>query len=117
MLPVRARARQPSLVVAVVLSVLVALGACQPSSRAATGLILAVQTEGTAVTSFTLRTGAGEVLTFRVGQLELDGGAFAASHLSEHVATSEPVAAEYTLEDGVRVAHRLVDAAGPRSSP
>ncbi len=107
----------PATVPVVLLAAILAVGACQPPNRAVTGVVLALQTEGTAVTGFTLRSDAGEVLQFRIGKLELTGGGFAASHLPEHAVTLEPVAVEYTLEGGERVAHRLVDAIGPSASP
>ena len=45
-----------------------------------------------------------------MGPLELDGGAFPAGHLREHMALNQPVAVAYREEDGERVAYRLVDA-------
>jgi len=69
------------------------------------------------VTGFILRADGGELLQFRVGQLELEGGTFSASYLAERSATLEPVAVEYTLAGGGRVAHRLVDTIGLPPSP
>ena len=62
------------------------------------------------VTGFTLRTQQGETIVFVIGTLELDGVAFAASHLVEHAVTLQPIAVAYRVRDGKNVAHRLVDA-------
>lgn len=86
------------------------LAACGPTDSSAVGIVVAIEPSGSEATAFTLRTGAGEILGFVVGALELDGGAFAASHLRDHLATSQPMAVGFRVEGGTRVAHRLVDA-------
>jgi hypothetical protein len=87
------------------------VAACGPGDASAVGVVVAIDPATTLeVTGFTLRTGSGETLAFAVGPVELDNGAFPASHLREHLATSQPIAVAYRMEDGMRVAHRLVDA-------
>jgi hypothetical protein len=92
----------------VALAVLVA--ACG-SDQSAAGVVVDVESTGPGqVAGFVLRTATGEQLDFAIGKLELDATAFPAVHLQEHLATSAPIAVSYRIEDGERVAHRLVDA-------
>ncbi|MEX1173520.1 MAG: hypothetical protein WEG56_13015 [Chloroflexota bacterium] len=87
------------------------LTACGPAPQTAAGFVVDVKsTSLTQIDSFTLRTPEGEELLFRVGPLELEGGAFPAGHLREHMALAQAVAVAYRLEDGERVAYRLADA-------
>lgn len=84
---------------------------CASATQSAAGIVVAVEQESlTDIRSFTLRTETGEVLTFRVGALDLSSGAFPANHLREHMATASAVAVAYTEVGGERVATRLVDA-------
>lgn len=90
---------------------LLLLGACGQAAKTEDGFVIDVKaTSLTEIESFTLRTPEGEELLFRVGPLELDGGAFPAGHLREHLALAQPVAVAYHEENGERVATRLVDA-------
>lgn len=92
-------------------AVTIALVGCGPASQTAAGFVIDVRSESvTEVASFTLRTPEGEELIFSVGPLELDGGAFPAGHLREHMALGQPVAVGFVVQDGDRVASRLVDA-------
>lgn len=102
-----------ALAAALALGVLVA--GCGDPGRSAAGIVVAVDAPAGEVTGFTLRTQQGEVIVFVIGELESDGAAFAASHLTEHAVTLQPIAVGYRLVDGANVAHRLVDApwAGP----
>lgn len=87
------------------------VGACRPQPTTAAGFIVDVKSSSiTQVDSFTLRTPEGARLLFRVGPLELDGGAFPAGHLREHMALGQAVAVAYREEGGERVAFRLADA-------
>ena len=98
-------------VITLVAIVALALAACGPTPRTAAGFVIDVQsTSLTKVDSFTLRTQDGQELVFRVGPLELDGGAFPAGHLREHMAMAQAVAVAYREENGDRVAYRLADA-------
>lgn len=95
----------------VVLAAAVIAGACGPQPATAAGFVIDVQSSSlTQVDSFTLRTPEGAELVFRVGPLELDGGAFPAGHLREHMALAQAVAVAYREERGERVAIRLADA-------
>ncbi len=47
------------------------------------------------VTGFTLRTQQGETMRFDIGELEIDGAAFAAAHLVEHAVTLQPISVGY----------------------
>jgi hypothetical protein len=95
----------------VVLLSILAIAACGPAPKTAAGFVIDVQsTSLTEITSFTLRTGKGEELVFRVGTLDLSGGAFPGTHLREHMITNQPVAVAFDLVGDDRVASRLVDA-------
>ena len=86
-------------------------GACAPPTNTATGIVVAVeQASLTDVRSFTLRTETGDMLAFRIGDLDLAEGAFPPNHLREHMATATPVTVTYTGGDTDRLAVRLVDA-------
>lgn len=88
----------------------VAIG-CGPPTKTAVGIVVEVdQASLTDIRSFTIRTTSGDLLTFRVGRVDLSAGAFPPNHLREHMATASAVAVAYTEADGDRVAIRLVDA-------
>lgn len=96
--------------IAVIALAAMAVG-CGPATKSAAGIVVAVdQASLTDIRSFTLRTEKGEMMKFRIGALDLSGGAFPANHLREHMATASAVAVAYTEEGGERVAMRLVDA-------
>jgi hypothetical protein len=61
------------------------------------------------VDRFTLRTGDGQVLDFKVGLLDLTGGGLPAPHLREHLVSGIPIAVDFRTENGERVAVRYVD--------
>lgn len=90
-------------------------GACGEPPRAAAGIVVALDASGGSITGFTLRTPEGQLISFVVGELELDEPAFAASHLTEHAVTLQPIAVAYRVVEGRNVVHRMVDApwAGP----
>lgn len=91
--------------------VAIVLAACGPAPRTEAGFVVDVKsTSLTEIQSFTLRTQAGQELVFKVGALELDGGAFPAGHLRQHMALNQAVAVAYREEGDARVAYRLVDA-------
>jgi hypothetical protein len=78
--------------------------------QTATGVVVRVDAQSlTDVRSFDLRTADGEVLTFRIGQLDMTPPGFNPQHLSVHAATAEPVVVTYEERNGERVAVRLVD--------
>lgn len=92
-------------------AIAVTVAACGPAPKTVEGFVVDMKsTSLTQVDSFTLRTPEGTELVFRVGALELDGGAFPAGHLREHMALNLAVAVAYREEIGERVAYRLVDA-------
>ncbi len=113
-LGMRPRRRGARLVACVLATVLVA-GACGDPGEAAAGIVIALDASDGRVSGFTLRTPEGEMIPFEVGELEVDGTAFAASHLTEHAVTLQPIAVAYRVVDGRNVVHRMVDApwAGP----
>lgn len=77
----------------------------------AAGIVTDVRSQSvTDVEEFTLRTSDGQSLKFRVGPVELDGGAFPPGHLREHMALAQPMAVAFRMVDGERVAYRLADA-------
>lgn len=109
----RTTARLGSLLLAAALAV----GACGDPGKSAAGLVVAVDAPAGEVTGFTLRTQQGETIPFVIGTLEVDGAAFAASHLVEHAVTLEPIAVGYRVRDGKNVVHRMVDAPWAAPSP
>jgi hypothetical protein len=80
------------------------------------GVVIAVDAVGLGqVRGFTLRPAdAGFAFTFTLGNLE-NAAEFSPSHLTEHMASSEPIRAWYHLESGLPVVYRLEDAT-PRST-
>lgn len=99
------------LAVLAVLALTTFLVACGSGSATAVGIVTHVESRSlTEVDGFTIRTEDGTFMTFRIGILELDAGAFAASHLHEHLATAQPIAIAYRIEPGGNIAYRLVDA-------
>lgn len=94
-----------------VLGAMAGLIACGPSRATTAGFVIDMKsTSLTVVESFTLRTPEGVEQVFQVGSLELDGGAFPAAHLREHMALAQPIAVAWVEQDGERVAIELVDA-------
>jgi len=106
------RAPRPRATVLAALAVgaMLAAGGCGDPGKAAAGIVVAVDAPAGQVTGFTLRTQQGESIAFVIGTLELDGAAFAASHLVEHAVTLQPIAVAYRIRDGENVVHRMVDA-------
>ena len=97
--------------IAAVLAVLVVSGCGGKAAETATGIVIGVhQTSPVAVQGFTLRQSDGTQLDFRIGQLQIDAGSFNAGHLLVHEITGLPITVAYHLENGQRVAFRLVDA-------
>jgi hypothetical protein len=105
------RIRTAGMRFAAILVLAVALAACGSSGHVAQGIVTGITPDGpVGVARFEIRTTDGATLDFRVGTLELDGGAFPAEHLGEHRLTAQPVAVSYRDEDGELVAYRLEDA-------
>jgi len=80
------------------------------------GVVLAIDSSGLSqVHGFTLRTAAGQVLSFTLGNLE-NPTAFPPGHLAEHQANALPVRVYFVADgSGALVVYRLEDA--PRASP
>ena len=92
---------------------------CSPgpgAGRAATGVVIAIDSSGGAVRGFTLRADDGHTFAFTIGQLETGGEAFPASHLVAHAVSLEPIAVAYREEGSALVAYRLTDAPGASPS-
>jgi hypothetical protein len=108
------------------LAALAALAACGPSASPSPatidglppspvdGLVLSVDSSGlTQVHGFTLRTTAGDVLHFAVGNLE-NPTQFPPGHLAEHQANALPVRVYYVPgPEGALLVYRLEDAVSP----
>jgi hypothetical protein len=105
----RRRAR-PGLAIVAWLAIAVALSGCAAASTSATGVVIALDSTGGQVSSFTLRTSGGTVIPFSIGTLETDGDAFPASHIAVHAATLGPITVDYREEGGRNVVYRMVDA-------
>ena len=81
-----------------------------PDTTAVDGVIVAVDSAGLSdVRGFSLRRPGGEILIFRLGELE-NGAQFPPGHLAEHQATAAPVRVWYRMEGSERFAVRLEDA-------
>lgn len=79
------------------------------------GVVLTIDSSGLSqVHGFTLRTAAGETLTFTLGNLE-NPTAFPPGHLAEHQANALPVQVYFVPGPSGLVVYRLEDA--PRASP
>jgi len=97
-------------VIAVALAVVAANLIGGPGRRVETGIVVGVQSTGlTSVQGFSIRTGDGRTVDFRIGNLE-NGASFPPGHLAEHRVTLVPVRVTYVDEDGGHVAVRLEDA-------
>ncbi len=76
------------------------------------GVVTSVDSSGLAsVSGFTLRTGDGRTFEIRIGTLE-NGAEFPPGHLSEHIATAEPVKVSFRVDGTELVAYRIEDAGG-----
>jgi hypothetical protein len=95
---------------ALAISVALAVAACGPADMTAAGVVIAVDAPAGQVNGFTLRTTDGQVMSFVIGTLETDAGAFPAFHLAVHAATLQPIAVAYRVEDGRNVVYRMADA-------
>jgi hypothetical protein len=74
------------------------------------GVVVSVDSSGLAdVHGFVLRASGGFAFDFVLGPLE-DPTQFPPGHLSEHLATSQPVRVYFLVQDGERVVYRLEDA-------
>jgi hypothetical protein len=74
------------------------------------GIVTSVDSSGlTQVKGFTLRSVAGEDLTFVMGTLE-NGDEFPPGHLAEHMASADPILVFFRPTDGKLVVYRLEDA-------
>jgi len=75
-----------------------------------TGIVVAVDSAGLGqVRGFTVRGDGGYAYVLQLGALE-NATEFSPSHLTEHMATSQPIRAYYRLENGVPTVYRLEDA-------
>ena len=113
----RPRRWRATILVSLLVGAAIGVGACGDPGKAAAGLVVAVDAPAGEVTGFTLRTQQGETIPFVIGTLEIDGAAFAASHLVEHAVTLQPIAIGYQVRDGRNVVHRMVDAPWAAPSP
>lgn len=77
------------------------------------GVVVAVDSAGLGqVRDFVLRLPDASTITFTLGPLE-NATEFSPSHLTEHLASSEPIRVSFRLENGSPVAYRLEDAPPP----
>ena len=74
------------------------------------GIVIAVDSQGLGqVRGFTLRGEGGVDYALQLGRLE-NPTEFSPSHLTEHMASSQPIRAFYRLENGLPTVYRLEDA-------
>jgi hypothetical protein len=98
------------LLIAAVAAVVVIASTAGTPTHTETGLVVDVEASGlTDVRGFTIRTGDGRTVVFRIGVLE-NGAQFPPGHLLEHVATGVKVVVTYRQEGGELVATRIDDA-------
>ena len=108
--PRRRRVAAIGVAAALLFTIALTVIACGDSGKTAAGVVIALDAPGGQVTSFFLRTTDGQILSFDIGVLDTDGGAFPASHLAVHAATLGPIAVAYRVEGGRNVVYRMVDA-------
>lgn len=83
-----------------------------PQTTFVEGVVVAVDSAGLGdVRGFTLRRVGGEMIEFRLGELE-NPTEFPPGHLAEHQATAVPVRVWYRMEGAELYAVRLEDAGG-----
>jgi len=100
-----------SFTIVAVLSMALAVGACDDGALVVRGIVIDVQQSSVAhVEGFTLRTDAGEVLHFVIGDIPADGGSFPAVHLHDHLASAQPIAVRYAVKGDQLIVLRLADA-------
>ncbi len=95
------------------LALSVLLGCAAPQTQTASGVLLDVVSPGIQqVTSFTLRTDAGEELKFVTAADFNAGGAhlMTPGHMRQHMALADPVTVTYRQENGTFVALSATDA-------
>lgn len=81
-----------------------------PPTSPVVGVVIAVDSPSLGqVKGFVLRLPDASTVTLTMGPLE-NATQFSPSHLTEHMATSQPVRAFFVLDDGVPVVYRLEDA-------
>ena len=98
--------------VAAVAVIAIVLASGLGDDRVETGVVVAVDAHGlTDVRSFSLRTGDGRTIDFRVGRLQ-NATEFPPAHLSVHLSDGVPVRVTFEMDGSQRVAVRLED--GPR---
>jgi hypothetical protein len=86
-----------------------ACSAAPPPSSPIDGVVVGVDSEGLGrIRSFSLLS-AGTTYELQLGDLE-NAPEFSPSHLSEHLASSEPIRAWFRVTGGVEVVFRLEDA-------
>lgn len=122
--PLRAARRvvRPAGPIATILAIAFLVGACgaapsngqasgsAPPASPVDGVVLSIDSGGlTNVHGFTLRTAAGEILTFKLGTLE-NPIQFPPGHLADHEANALPVRVYFVASNGTLVVYRLEDA-------
>ena len=87
------------------------LAGCDEDVLVVRGIVMAVQQSSPAqVQGLTLRSDAGQVLVFEIGELESGGGSFPAVHLRDHLASASPIAVRYVVKGERLIVIRLADA-------
>lgn len=112
--PAPGRARIVLLIAAVATIVAVAFGAATilggPGRQVETGIVIAVQaTSLTNVEGFSIRTGDGRTVAFRITSLE-NAATFPPGHLAEHKVTLARVRVTFIADGAVNRAVRIEDA-------
>jgi len=80
------------------------------------GIVLSIDAAGLSdIRAFTLRTAAGQVLTFKIGVTQ-NPTEFPPGHLGEHKASAAPVRVYFTSDGGELTAYRLEDAGASGAS-
>jgi len=99
-----------------VLAVAVLVGCAAPQTQTARGVLLDVVSPGIQqVTSFTLRTDAGEEMHF-VTAPDFNAGAthvMTPGHMRQHMALADPVLVTYRVDNGQLVALSAADVTPP----
>jgi len=96
---------------AILLLLALLLAGCDDDALVVRGIVVAVQQSSPAqVQGFTLRSYAGALLVFEIGELESVGGSFPAVHLRDHLVSASPIAVRYVVTGERLIVVRLADA-------
>lgn len=103
--------RRRTAAAAILLPLALLIAGCDEEALVVRGIVVAVQQSSPAeVQGFTLRSDAGALLVFEIGELESGGDSFPAVHLRDHLASASPIAVRYVVKGERMIVIRMADA-------